>query len=177
MKQSGGFIWVYSEIGHGTIFKVYLPRVDEAVQQSQSCESAPELFRGTETIFLVEDEESVRTLTRTLLEEAGYTVIEASNGIQALEAAGSYSRPIHLLLTDVVMPGMNGPTLADSMLVTHPKMKALCTSGYTSTFANFSGLVNRGVRFLQKPFSRDMLLRKVREVIDSQEGAGTRSDY
>jgi two-component system, cell cycle sensor histidine kinase and response regulator CckA len=176
VKQSGGFIWVYSEIGHGTIFKVYLPRVDEAVQQSQPCESAPELFRGTETIFLVEDEESVRTLTRTLLEEAGYTVIEASNGIQALEAAGSYSRPIHLLLTDVVMPGMNGPTLADSMLVTHPKMKALCTSGYTSTFANFSGLVDRGVRLLQKPFSRDMLLRKVREVIDSQEGAGTRSD-
>src|ERR1700674_1371441 len=176
VKQSGGFIWVYSEIGHGTIFKVYLPRVDEAVQQSQPCESPPELFRGTETIFLVEDEESVRTLTRTLLEEAGYTVIEASNGIQALEAAGSYSRPIHLLLTDVVMPGMNGPTLADSMLVTHPKMKALCMSGYTSTFANFSGLVDRGVRLLQKPFSRDMLLRKVREVIDSHEGAGTRSD-
>src|ERR1700722_12127668 len=170
VKQSGGFIWVYSEIGRGTIFKIYLPRVDEAVQHSQTCESAPELFHGTETIFLVEDEESVWTLTRTLLEEAGHTVIEASNGIQALEAASSYSRPIHLLLTDVVMPGMNGPTLADSFFVSHPKMKALCTSGYTSTFANFSGLVDRGVRLLQKPFSREVLLRMVREVIDSPDG-------
>jgi len=176
VKQSGGFIWVYSEIGHGTIFKIYLPRVDEAVQQSQPCESAPDLFRGTETIFLVEDEESVRALTRTLLEEAGYTVIEARNGTQALETAGNYSGSIHLLLTDVVMPGLNGPNLAESMLVTHPKMKALCMSGYTSTFANFSGLVDSGVRLLQKPFSREVLLRMVREVIDSHEGAKSQSD-
>jgi PAS domain S-box-containing protein len=176
VKQSGGFIWVYSEIGHGTIFKIYLPRVDEAVQQSQSRESAPELFRGTETIFLVEDEESVRTLTRTLLEEAGYTVVEASNGIDAIEFNESYSGPIHLLLTDVVMPGMNGPTLAESLVLTHPKMKALCMSGYTSTFANFSGLVDRDVRLLQKQFSREVLLRMVREMIDSQEGTKSQSD-
>ena len=169
VKQSGGYIWVYSELGHGSVFKIYLPRVDQSVQQSRPSELAPEIHRGTETVLLVEDEESVRTLTRSLLEEAGYTVIEASNGIHALEVAGRYSGPIHLLLTDVVMPGMNGPTLAESLVVTNPNMKVLCMSGYTGTFANFSGLIDRGMMLLQKPFTRDALLRKVREALESQE--------
>jgi two-component system, cell cycle sensor histidine kinase and response regulator CckA len=169
VKQSGGYIWVYSELGHGSVFKVYLPRVDEAVQQSRPSKSAPELFLGTETVLLVEDEESVRVLTRTLLDETGYTVIEASNGIDALEVAGRYSGPIHLLMTDVVMPGMNGPTLAESLVVTNPNVKVLCMSGYTGTFANFSGLIDRGMMLLQKPFTRDALLRKVREALESQE--------
>ena len=103
-------------------------------------------------------------------------VIEAGNGIDALEVAEKYSGPIHLLMTDVVMPGMNGPTLAESLVVTYPSMKVLCMSGYTGTFANFSGLVDRGMRLLQKPFSRDILLRKVREVIDSEEVTKVRSD-
>jgi two-component system cell cycle sensor histidine kinase/response regulator CckA len=169
VKQSGGYIWVYSELGHGSVFKAYLPRVDEAVQQCRPSESAPQLFIGTETVLLVEDEESVRVLTRTLLEETGYTVIEASNGIDALEVAGRYSGSIHLLMTDVVMPGMNGPKLAESLVVTNPSMKVLCMSGYTGTFASVSGLIDSGMRLLQKPFTRETLLRKVREALESQE--------
>jgi DNA-binding NtrC family response regulator len=148
--------------------------VDEAVHQSRSSELAPRLDPGTETVLIVEDEESVRALTRTLLEEAGYTVIEASNGRDALAVAGRYSGPIHLLMTDVVMPGMNGPTLAENLAGTYPSMKVLCMSGYTGTFANFSGLVDRGMMLLQKPFTRDALLGKVREVLESQAAAEPR---
>jgi two-component system, cell cycle sensor histidine kinase and response regulator CckA len=104
VQQSGGYIWVYSELGQGSVFKIYLPRVDEVVQQNRPSEFTPELIRGTESVLLVEDEESVRTLTRSFLEEAGHTVIEASNGIDVLEVIARYSGPIHLLLTDVVMP-------------------------------------------------------------------------
>jgi len=168
VNQSGGFVWVYSELGHGSVFKIYLPTVDESVQLTRPKELAPQLLRGTETILLVEDEESVRTLTRSLLGAAGYWVIEARSGADALEVTANYSGPIHLLLTDVVMPGMNGPDLAKRLAVTHPNMKALCMSGYTGTFANLNGLVDRCVRLIEKPFSRDMLLRKVREVLDSQ---------
>jgi two-component system, cell cycle sensor histidine kinase and response regulator CckA len=173
IQQSGGYIWVYSEPKQGSTFKIYLPRVDEPVQPKRPSEGISGVPRGTETVLLVEDEESVRTLTRNLLEEGGYSVLEAGNGIEALEIAQRHDGTIHLLLTDVVMPGMNGPTLAESLAVTHPKMKALCMSGYTGTFFNLSGLVDRGVALLQKPFSRDMLLRKVRDVLDSQDGLQT----
>jgi two-component system cell cycle sensor histidine kinase/response regulator CckA len=168
VNQSGGFVWVYSELGHGSVFKIYLPTVGESVQQTRPKELAPQLLCGTETVLLVEDEESVRTLTRSLLEEAGYQVIEARSGADALEVTASYSGPIHLLLTDVVMPGMNGPDLAERLAVTHPNMKALCMSGYTGTFANLNGLVDRCVRLIEKPFSREILLRMVREVLESQ---------
>jgi len=168
VNQSGGFVWVYSELGHGSVFKIYLPTVDESVQQTRPKELTPQLLRGTETVLLVEDEKLVRTLTRSLLEEAGYKIIEARSGIDALKVTASYSDPIHLLLTDVVMPGMNGPDLAERLALTHPNMKALCMSGYTGTFSNLNGLVDRCVELIEKPFSRDMLLRKVREVINSQ---------
>jgi two-component system cell cycle sensor histidine kinase/response regulator CckA len=168
VNQSGGFVWVYSELGHGSVFKIYLPAVDKSVQQSRPKKLAPQLLRGTETVLLVDDEESVRTLTRSLLEEAGYQVIDARSGVDAIEVTARYSGPIHLLLTDVVMPGMNGPDLAERLSLTHPDMKVLCMSGYTGTFANLNGLVDRCVEMIEKPFSRDMLLRKVREVIDSQ---------
>jgi two-component system cell cycle sensor histidine kinase/response regulator CckA len=168
VRQCGGHIWVYSELGHGSIFKIYLPRVDEAVQQNRPSEFAPGLVRGTETVLLVEDEESVRTLTRSLLEEAGYKVIEARSGADALEVTRSYSGPIHLLLTDVVMPGLNGRDLAERLAVTHPSMKALFMSGYSGTFANLNGLVDRCVKLIEKPFSREILLRVVREVLESQ---------
>ena len=168
VNQSGGFVWVYSELGHGSVFKIYLPTVDESVQLARPKKLAPQLLRGTETVLLVEDEESVRTLTRSLVEEAGYQVIEARSGTDALEVTASYSGPIHLLLTDVVMPGMNGPDLAERLAVTHPNMKALCMSGYTGTFANLNGLVDRCVRLIEKPFSREILLRMVREVLESE---------
>jgi two-component system cell cycle sensor histidine kinase/response regulator CckA len=171
VKQSGGYIWVDSELGHGSVFKIYLPRVDEVVHQSPPSELAPEPFRGTETVLLVEDEESVRMLTRSFLEGAGYRVIEARSGTDALEVVGSYSGTIHLLLTDVVMAGMNGPDLADRLTLTHPIMKVLCMSGYIGAFANHNELVARCARLLQKPFSREVLLRMVREALESRTDA------
>ena len=169
MKQSGGYIWVYSELGHGSVFKIYLPRVDQSVQQSRPSELAPEIHRGTETVLLVEDEESVRTLTRSLLEEGGYTVLEASSGTHALEVAGKHSGPIHLLLTDVVMPGMNGRELAQKMIATYPAVKVIYTSGYTGSFSSHEDLFDPGAIRIQKPFSQTMLLRKVHGALDFQK--------
>jgi two-component system, cell cycle sensor histidine kinase and response regulator CckA len=169
VKQSGGYVWVYSELGHGSVFKIYLPRVDQSVQQSQPTESAPGLFRGTETILLAEDEESVRTLTRSLLEEGGYTVLEASSGPHAIEVAGRYSGPIHLLLTDIVMPGMNGRELARKMLAVRPRMGVLYISGYTGSFSLHGEFLDSGATLVQKPFSRTTLLGKLRETLDSRK--------
>jgi two-component system, cell cycle sensor histidine kinase and response regulator CckA len=169
VKQSGGYIWVYGELGHGSVFKIYLPRVDQSVQQSRPSELAPEIHRGTETVLLVEDEESVRTLTRSLLEEGGYTVIEASSGTHALEVAGRHSGPIHLLLTDVVMPGMNGRELAQKMIANYPAVKVIYTSGYTGSFSSHEDLFDPGAILIQKPFSRTTLLRKVHDALDFQK--------
>jgi PAS domain S-box-containing protein len=169
VKQSGGYVWVYSELGRGSVFKIYLPRVDQSVQHSRPRELAPELFRGTETVLVVEDEEAVRTLTRSLLEEGGYTVIEASNGTRAMEVAGAYSGAIDLLLTDMVMHGMNGRVLAQKMLAAHPGMKVLYTSGYTGSFSFDGELFDAGAILVQKPFSRETLLRKLREALDFRQ--------
>ena len=169
VKQSSGYIWVYSELGHGSVFKIYLPRVDQSVQQSRPSELAPGLCHGTETVLLVEDEESVRTLTRSLLEEGGYTVIEASNGAQALEIVGRFSGPIHLLLTDVVMPGMNGRVLAERMIEVQPEMKVIYISGYTGNFSSHGEFFDPAAILVQKPFSRATLLRKLRDALDFQK--------
>jgi PAS domain S-box-containing protein len=173
VKQSGGYIWVYSELGQGSVFKIYLPRVDAAVQQSRPSELAPELLRGVETILLVEDEQSVRTLTRSLLEDGGYTVLEASNGMHALELAGRHSGPIHLLLTDMVMPGMNGRVLAQKMTEGHPGIRVVYISGYTGSLSGHEELFDSGATLIQKPFSRSTLLWKLREVLDFQKESET----
>jgi PAS domain S-box-containing protein len=165
VKQSGGYVWVYSEIGQGTVFKIYLPRVDEPVQQSRAREPAVVSFRGTETILLVEDEESVRTLTRSLLQEEGYTVLEAGSGNDALEVASGYCGPIHLLLTDLVMPGMSGRALAQELVESRPAIKLLYLSGYTGSLSAHGELLGTGTDLVQKPFSRLVLLRKIREVL------------
>ena len=115
----------------------------------------------------MEDEQSVRVLTRSLLEQSGYTVLEADNGEQAIELAKQYSGPIHLLLTDVVMPGMKGPTLAEKILQIHPESKALYVSGYSGSFGTQTGLVPAGSNFLQKPFSKVTLLKKLREALST----------
>ena len=168
-KQSGGYIWVYSEPGQGSVFKLYLPRVDGSEVQIRPAKSAPELLAGTETVLLVEDEQSVRALTRNLLEQGGYTVLEADNGAHAVEIAKQHHGPIHLLLTDVVMPGMNGPAVAEMILPIHPEAKALYVSGYSSSFGTQTGLVPAGANLFQKPFSRAALLRKVRNLLDMQK--------
>jgi PAS domain S-box-containing protein len=169
VKQSAGYIWFYSEPGQGSVFKIYLPRVDGSEVQIRPAKSELELHRGVETVLLVEDEQSVRTLTRNLLEEGGYTVLEAKNGAHAVEIANEHYGPIHLLLTDVVMPGMNGPAVADKILPIHSKAKVLYVSGYSSSFGTQTGLVPVEANLLQKPFSRASLLRKVRNLLDMQK--------
>ncbi len=168
VKQSGGYIWAYSEPGQGSVFKIYLPRVDQAALKIRPSGEAIQILRGTETVLLVEDEQSLRALTRDLLERSEYSVLEASSGAHALEVAQRHGGPIHLLLTDVIMPGMNGAILAANLAPLHPEMKVLFMSGYTGSFATQKGLLGEGSKVLQKPFSRDALLRKLREVLESE---------
>jgi two-component system, cell cycle sensor histidine kinase and response regulator CckA len=166
VKQSQGHIWVYSEMGLGTIFKVYLPRVDQPAA-ADAAPAAPEPSRaGTETILLVEDEEALRNLTREILEAEGYVVLEAASGHAALEVARSFGGAIHLLLTDVVMPGMSGRALADALTEARPETRVLYMSGYTGDAIVHHGVLDEGLAFLQKPVSPDALLRKLRRMFD-----------
>ena len=170
VKQSGGYIWVYSEMGRGTTFKIYLPRVastGEAVAQF----AAPPEFRkvepGTETILLVEDEANLRYLARQYLEKQGYKVIEAADGAVAMQIAVAHEKIIHLLLTDVIMPGMNGRELAQRISEIRPNVKVLYMSGYTENVIGHNGMLDAGIRLLQKPFNLRDLKSIVREVLDA----------
>jgi two-component system, cell cycle sensor histidine kinase and response regulator CckA len=165
VKQSGGYIWVYSEPGLGATFKLYLPRVLEEVQANRPFE-VDHSCRGTETILVAEDEASLRTFTCTLLRNSGYTVMEAGDGEEALGLAAQYKAPIHLLLTDMVMPGMRGPAVAEKLEPMHPEAKVLFMSGYTG-FAS-RGLVYPHVALISKPFTREELLRRIRQVLGAQ---------
>jgi PAS domain S-box-containing protein len=167
VKQSGGNIWVYSEEGVGTTFKVYLPRGAESRRTLDHPEIGQEMPLGKETILLVEDEAGVRDLARVVLQRQGYTVLEAADGQQAVQLADGHSGPIHLLLTDVVMPGSNGKTLAQNLIQTHPEMSVLFMSGYTNEAIAHHGVLEPGVAFLQKPFHPMTLARKVRKVLDN----------
>jgi signal transduction histidine kinase len=168
VKQSGGNIWVYSEQGQGTTFKIYLPRVEEGVVEAQAAATLPELARGTETILLVEDEDMVRRLLRDILEMEGYTVLVAHDGDEALRACERHEGPIHLLLTDVVMPGMSGRQLVERLTEHCADVKVLYMSGYTDDAIVHHGVLDAGTNFLQKPFTPDAVVRKVREVLDAQ---------
>jgi PAS domain S-box-containing protein len=166
VKQSGGFIWVYSEPGHGTTFKMYLPRVDaEKTTRVKSADEAVEY--GSETILLVEDEEVVRKLAREVLESAGYEVMVAGEGEEATRLCIEHPQEIHLLLSDVVMPGASGTEVAARLSSLHPEMKVLFMSGYTDEAIVRHGVLDCRVKFLQKPFSPVSLCRKVRDVLDS----------
>jgi len=167
IKQSGGYIWVYSEPGLGSTFKIYLPRVAEAAQRNQPAHFADGALRGSKTILVVEDEEPLRTLTRMLLEESGYTVLEANGGSQATEIASRHLGPIHLLLTDMVMPGINGRAIAQKLMPMHPEMAVIYMSGYMGFTAR--GVLDSEANFLSKPVTRDDLLRKVHEVLSLQK--------
>lgn len=166
VNQSGGSIWVYSEPGQGATFKIYLPRVDEPLDDLRK-EAAGEIPRGSETVLLVEDEETVRNLAVRVLAGLGYRVLEAPDGGVAFELGGQYREPIHLLLTDVVMPGMSGRELALRLLEIHPEAKVLYMSGYTDDAIVSHGVLSPGVGFIQKPFTLEGLSRKVREVLDA----------
>ena len=167
VKQSGGFVWVYSEPGHGTTFKIYLPRVKGEAETELGNIRSKKLVRGTETVLLVEDEESLNKLTGEMLQEGGYCVLKASNGVEALEISQRYEGTIHLLLTDVVMPKMGGPALAKQLGVLRPEMKLLYMSGYTRNALVTQELAESGSGLLQKPFTRDTLTRKAREILDT----------
>jgi PAS domain S-box-containing protein len=169
VKQSGGHIGLYSEPNHGTTFKIYLPRLEEAAQPVEAISPGAPLAGGSETILLVEDEEGVRDLARRILELKGYKVITASNPTEAAQVCERYEGPIHLLLTDVVMPTMSGPQLAEHVAFLRPGLKVLYISGYTDNAIVPHGILEEGVQFLQKPFTRDSLTRKVREVLDAPQ--------
>ncbi|HYA92156.1 MAG TPA: ATP-binding protein [Thermodesulfobacteriota bacterium] len=163
VKQSGGNIWVYSEPGQGTTFKIYLPSVDESLEEEREKVTREEFPRGSETILVVEDEEDVRRLAVRVLERQGYRVLEASCGDDALVLGKD---PIHLILTDVVMPGMSGRQLADRLRSFHPEITVLYMSGYTDNDITHHGVLEKGVNYMQKPFTVDTLAKKVREVLD-----------
>jgi len=167
VKQSGGYIWVYSEPGRGTMVKVYLPRVPGAAEPPLPAPEPPALRGGHETVLLVEDAAPVRTLARRSLEACGYTVLDAADGPSAIELSARHAGAIAVLVTDVVMPGMSGRELAERLAPTRPEMKVLYTSGYTDDAMVRQGVLNAGVAFLQKPFVPDSLARKVRDVLDS----------
>jgi CheY-like chemotaxis protein len=167
IKQSEGNIWVYSEPGHGTTFKIYLPIVGEKLDAVIKEEESDSLPRGNETVLLAEDDPLVRDLARRLLIQQGYTVLEASNGEEALRVAQENTREkIHLLLTDVVMPQMGGKELSEKLKRLRPDIRILYTSGYTDNAIVHHGTLEPGTCFLQKPFSHKTLSHKVREVLD-----------
>ena len=166
VKQSHGFIWVYSEVGQGTSFKIYLPQVTEAAGTDRPGPTVVS-SSGTETILLVEDNAALRKLATHLLAPAGYTVLGAATGEEALRLVERHEAPVHLLLSDVVMPGMSGRELAEQLAQTRPGMKVLYMSGYTSDTIVRHGVLEAQVPFLNKPFTGAALLQKVREVLDS----------
>jgi PAS domain S-box-containing protein len=173
VKQSGGYIWVYSEVGKGTTFKIYLPRSEAEVDESSPGRSGVEAQQGTETLLLVEDEEAVRTLVRNVLRKKGYRVLEASQGEEALEFSELYRGRIDLLVTDVVMPQMNGRELARRLVKSRPEIKVLYISGYADNAVWSEGGLDSNGAFLQKPFSPEALARTVREVLGGPPQRGS----
>jgi len=166
VQQSGGFIWVYSEPDHGTVFKIYLPRVDEA--PSEEAVTNADDVRGTETILIAEDVPAVRAVTREMLKRYGYHVLEAADGLTALQVAADYTDTIHLLLTDVVMPDLNGRDLAERFRTLRPAMKVVFMSGYTDDAVVRHGILQEGIAYLQKPFTPVSLAKKVRVVLGAR---------
>jgi PAS domain S-box-containing protein len=173
VKQSGGFIWVYSEPDHGTTFKIYLPAVGEAVDPEESHADAPGALRGHETVLVVEDDGMLCEVICEALKIHGYEVLRAQNSDEAQRIAAGHPGTIHLLLTDLVMPGRGGRELAARLLVSRPGTRVLYMSGYTGEVAAGRG-IDRGLALLEKPFTTTALARKVRNVLDDQPPAAAR---
>jgi PAS domain S-box-containing protein len=171
VKQHGGDIWVYSEPGRGTTFKIYLPRVGVAAAAEEPSKAVAPSPTGTETVLLVEDEGGVRKLIRDVLDQHGYQVLEAASGEGALEASETYEGRIDLLVTDLVMPGMNGRDLAEALVLLRPELKVLYLSGYTDHVAFTQEAIEQSAQFLEKPFSPETLAQKIRDVLDDHSRA------
>ena len=168
VKQSGGHIGAYSELGKGTVFKIYLPQTEPEDKAAPHPYTSPDLPRGTETILLVEDDPSLREMASLLLQRLGYAVLAATNGDQALHFLQQRdAQPIDLLFTDVVMPQMGGKDLSERVLAAHPETKVLFTSAYTETAIVHQGVLDPAVSLLQKPFTPAALALKVRELLDA----------
>jgi two-component system, cell cycle sensor histidine kinase and response regulator CckA len=167
VKQNGGFVWVYSEPGLGTTFKIYLPRTKGVPIAIEPAPVVENYTGGCETVLLAEDEAAVRHSTREFLSLNGYIVLEAKNGTDALAIATEYKGPIDLMITDVVMPQMGGAKLAGELSSERPTMKVLFVSGYAEATVQRHGAIDVTTRFLQKPFSLRTLAHKIREVLDS----------
>jgi PAS domain S-box-containing protein len=168
VKQSKGSIWVYSEPGQGTVFKIYFPRMMDETRETRELErtSASPARGGNETILVTEDQEAVRVLVSAALKSKGYDVLESSRGEVALQIGKQNGKPIHLLITDVVMPGIGGRELAQNLALQHPQMKVLYMSGYTDDAIVRHGMIEKGLNFIQKPFSPEALAHKVRRILD-----------
>jgi PAS domain S-box-containing protein len=170
VRQSGGNVWVYSEPGKGTTFKVYLPQVEEEVAAPVEAKAVATIKRGSETVLLVEDEDMVRHLASELLEESGYIVLSANGGEEAISFAARHEARIDLLITDVVMPNISGKEVAEKLKKIHPETKVLFMSGYTDEAIVHHGIVDSDIAFIQKPFSEQALAQKIRDVLDSKNG-------
>ncbi len=166
VKQSQGYIWVDSDLAKGTTFRIYLPRFEGAIQAPSLGERPSQSWEAGETVLLVEDEESLRGMIHDLLVQSGYTVLQANNGADGLEIAKQHQGPLHLLLTDVMMPRMTGPKLAEALTILRPETKVLFMSGYADFDGSQSKLFESGNPILEKPFTRGSLIRKVRDVLD-----------
>ena len=174
VKQNGGFIELRSQLGEGTSVEVYLPRTEATIRPPKAAPTRE--TSGLETVLVVEDEPMVRTLVRRILTRKGYTVLIAKDPTEALKVAEAHRGPIHLLLTDVVMPKLNGRALFEQLRPAYPDMKVLFMSGYSENIIAHHGVVERDIEFLSKPFSADALERKVREVLERETGEpGARS--
>jgi CheY-like chemotaxis protein len=171
VKQSDGYVWVSSAPGKGTSFEVYLPRIEEPVTVIEPAVPTVETFQGAETVLLVEDADALRKLTHMLLEQHGYRVLAAANGAEALLKTQEKPERINLLLTDVIMPGLNGRALAERLGSLQPGLKVLYMSGYTDDAIVNHGVLESGTYLLHKPFSEESLIRKVREVLDADHAA------
>jgi PAS domain S-box-containing protein len=167
VKQSGGNIWVYSEVGYGTTFKIYLPRFDKAVETVVEKRTERVSSVGSETVLLVEDEEVVRNMASEVLRESGYQVLEARDTSHAVNLCRQFEGEIHLMLSDVVMPQMSGRVLAEVVAPVRPRMRVLYMSGYTDDHIVHHGVLEEGMNFIEKPFTADVLARKIRDVLDA----------
>jgi len=168
VKQSGGYVWVYSEIGRGTTFKIYLPSVEEEVAPREIRQAVASLPRGTETVLLVEDEEGVRELAKEYLESCGYKVLVAQNGQAAIDLVSKHSGPIDLIMTDIVMPGLSGSDLAKKVQSLRPDIRVVYMSGYTDQAIIHHGILSSDVLLLQKPFTMSTLAHKLREALSAK---------
>ncbi len=181
VRQSGGHIWVYSEEGLGTVFKLYFPVTEEAAEETTAARTPDEALQGSETVLVVDDSESLRPVVTRILRQYGYAVVDAASGDEAVRLAEGHSGPVHLLLTDIVMPGMTGPELARDLSRLHPDLRVLFMSGYAENAVVREGLRHPSAGFIEKPFSPETLAREVRRALDtivphrtlSREGAAS----